>query len=112
MQGIFTSDGEAKRFESLTSITTAAIGVFTAANVEYQGKIAQAVLITVETASIRFCIDGTTPTTTAVSAVGHKMDAGQSYVVRGQNSIRKFSCINEVAANGAVVNCTYFFATT
>jgi hypothetical protein len=101
---IFATDGEAGRYEKLSAMTAAT--PFTPTNVEYKGKIAQAVLITVETQSIRFTLDGTTATVT----VGHKMDAGQSYVVRGEKSIRNFMAINAVASNGAELYCTLFFA--
>jgi hypothetical protein len=104
---VYSPEGECRRYEKLSSIT-ASIG-FTSAKIEYKGRIAQAALITVETAAIRFTMDGTTPVVTGGSVAGHKMDAGQSFVVRGTESIRNFRCINESASNGAVVFCSYYF---
>ena len=68
----------------------------------------KAALITVETAAINFTLDGTLPTATSGTNYGHKMDAGQSYVIRGYKNIRKFKCINAVASNGAIVKYTLF----
>jgi hypothetical protein len=51
---------------------------------------------------------GTNPTAIAGTDYGHQMDAGQSYVVRGYNNIRKFKCINAVASNGAIVKYSLF----
>lgn len=105
---IYASDGDCKTYEKIGT-TTSSIG-FTAAKLEYQGRIAKAVLITVETAAIRFTMDGSTAVVTATGGgVGHLMDVGQSYVVRGTISVRNFRCINAVASSGAVAHCSYFF---
>ena len=110
---VFAHDGECLGYESLT--TAAAIG-FTSTFYMYSrsgtgdGKIPmKAALITVETADIRFTLDGTTPTTTATTAVGHVMTSGQNYVIRGWDNIRKFQCVNAVDASGAVVKCSFFY---
>ena len=105
----FAHDGECKAYESLA--TTASIG-FTSTYYNYSSlnyMPMKAALITVETADIRFTMDGTTPTTTATTAVGHLMVSGQSYVVRGWENIRNFRCINAVASSGAVVRASYFY---
>lgn len=104
---VYAPEGDCRTYEKLSSIT-ASTG-FTAAKLLYKGRIAQAVLITVETAAIRFTMDGTTPVVTGASEAGHKIDAGQSFVVRGHESIRNFRCINESASNGAKVFCSYYF---
>jgi hypothetical protein len=105
---IFANDGECLAYEKIGT-TTSSIG-FTAAKVEYKGRIAKAVLITVETAAIRFTMDGSAAVVTATGGgVGHIVDVGQSYVVRGTKSTRNFRCINAVASSGAVVHCSYFF---
>jgi hypothetical protein len=70
---------------------------------------AKAALITVETASIRFSLSGHIAGTAAGSNIGHNMDAGQSYVVRGWDNIKKFSAINAVASNGAVIKYSLMF---
>ena len=69
----------------------------------------KAALITVEIAAIKFALSGTVPTATAGTNYVHQMDAGQSYVIRGYNNIRKFKCINAVAGNGAIVKYSLFF---
>ena len=106
----FTHDGECKAYESIA--TTAAIG-FTSTYFRYPsdfGAQMKAALITVETADIRFTMDGTTPVVTATGGgVGHLMVSGQSYVVRGWENIRNFRCINAVASSGAVVRCSFFY---
>jgi hypothetical protein len=108
---VFPIDGVAATYESLTTAT--AIG-FTSAKIlpvtgNYIGKQARSALISVETADIRFTFDGTTPTTTAVSAIGHLLRNGQSYEIFGEENVANFQCINAVAASGAVVKCTFRF---
>jgi hypothetical protein len=109
---VFNIDGIAGGFETLSTITTAK--GFTSAKIapitgSFTGKQARAVILSVETADIRFTIDGTTPTTTATTAVGHLLTSGSSYEITGEKNIANFSCINAVASNGAVVKCTYLF---
>lgn len=103
----FAHDGEAKAYESIA--TTASIG-FTSTYYSYGNLPCKAALITVETADIRFTLDGTTPVVTATGGgVGHLMVSGQSYVVRGWENIRQFRCINAVGSSGAVVRATFFY---
>jgi hypothetical protein len=99
--------GDPTGHEKLTTAT--AIG-FTAALITSGAKKARYVLISVETADIRFTLDGTTPVITATDGgVGHLLTAGQSYYVEGIPSVEQFLCINAVAASGAIVRCTPFF---
>lgn len=105
---VWAPDGECRGYEKL-SATTSSLG-FTAAKVEYKGRIAKAVLISVETADIRFTMDGTTPVVTATSGgTGHLLAVGQSFVVQGTESVRNFRCINAVASSGSVVICSFFY---
>jgi len=107
---IFSNDGACKNYEKIGTTTTA-IG-FTTAKIALTGGSfmeAKTALITVETASVRITMDGTTPTVTAGTGAGHLVDVGQSYVVRGIEAVRNFRCINAVASSGAVVHCSYFF---
>lgn len=67
------------------------------------------VLITVETADIRWTCDGTTPTVTAGTALGHIASNGDDITITGLDNIRRFRAINAVAANGATLRVTYFF---
>jgi hypothetical protein len=111
---VFAHDGECRGYETLA--TTAVIG-FTSSyynlSTNSTAKMAmKAALITVETDSIRFSMSSNASdyaSTTAGGAVGHKMDPGQSYVVRGWENIRNFRCINDVASSGAVVKCSFFY---
>lgn len=108
---VFIIDGVAATYESLTTAT--AVG-FTSAKIlpttgSYAGTQARAALISVETADIRLSIDGTTPTTTATTAVGHLLSAGSSWEILGEKNIANFLCINAVASSGAVVKCTFLF---
>ena len=71
-------------FESL-SISTVAVAI-TAGNIDQHHDDA---LITVETAAVRFRIDGTAPTAT----VGHVLEAGDVLTLRGIGEIGKFQAI-------------------
>jgi hypothetical protein len=105
---VWAPEGECRAYEKITD-TDDSIG-FTAAKVEYDGRIAQAALITVEVAAIRFTMDGTTPVITATSnGTGHLMDVGQSFIVRGTESIRNFRCINAVNDAGSIVFCSFYY---
>ena len=109
---VFSIEGVADQYETIGT-TTSSIG-FTAAKIlpttgDFIGKQARSVLMSIETGDIRFTIDGTTPTTTATTAVGHLLTAGMFYELAGENNISNFRCINAVASSGAVVKCTYLF---
>jgi len=67
-------------------------------------------VITVETAAINFCVDGTTPTITSGTYGGHMLNVGDVLTLNDISEIRKFRCINAVASSGAVVKVTYSFA--
>lgn len=86
---ILTTDGAAAAFAKTVSstaigLTNVAIG-FTAAQV----AAASRVLITVETQSVRFAYDGTTPT----AANGHLVAAGGTIALTGVVSIKKLLLI-------------------
>lgn len=107
---VFEIPGVASGFETLSTGT--AIG-FTSAKIlpttgNFAGQRARAVLISAE-GDVRFTIDGTTPTTTATTAVGHLLEDGSSWGVCGEQNVANFRCINAVAASGAKVKCTFFF---
>jgi len=108
---VYSNDGKCKSYEKIGT-TTSSIGFTTAKIALTTGdsyKEAKSALITVETASIRFTMDGTTPTVTEGTGAGHILDVGQSYVVRGVEAVRNFRCINAVASSGASVKSSYFF---
>ena len=68
------------------------------------------VVITVEVADIRWTIDGTVPTVSAGTGLGHIASLGDDITITGHDNIKNFRAINAVAANGAALRITYFFA--
>lgn len=73
--------------EELT-ISTAALG-FTAGVVQQAAGNAAIAVVTVETDSIRYWVDGSTPT----SSSGHLAPADSSFTICGLNSIKNFLAI-------------------
>lgn len=109
---VFALDGEAHGHEALAPGDTP-VGI-TAVYLQptsgkFKGLQAQAALITVEDNSMHFTIDGTTPTAHAGTDVGHQMDAGQSYVIRGIISLKNFLCIDRVSGSTSKVKVTVLF---
>jgi hypothetical protein len=66
-------------------------------------------VISVETAAINFCVDGSTPTVTSGTHQGHLLQVGDVLTLNDITEIMMFRCINAVASNGAVVKVTYAF---
>lgn len=100
---------EAFASEQLTSIVTALpltstkFKNFTAlGTVGDIAKSATVALLTQETNSIRYTMDGTTPTDT----VGTLLLAGQSLVIQGMGKIQKFQFIR--VTNDGTLTVTYF----
>jgi hypothetical protein len=80
---------------------------FSPANLLIKGQPCQEVLIVVENAPIRFTlVSNIVPN---VSGVGVKMSDGNSYVIKGTETIQNFKMIGAAIGNGAVVHCHYFF---
>lgn len=73
-----------------------------------KNRYADEVFISVETADIRATFDGTTPTVTAGTALGHLFSAGSTITLVGMDAISKFRAINAVDANGASLRVTYW----
>ena len=92
-------DFAAYDFEQIT-VGVAAIGP-TAAKVEGGGRPALRLLVTTETNSIRYRVDGTDPTAT----VGHLVAAPGSFEVTNPQDIRRFKMIR--ASADATVNITF-----
>jgi len=65
-------------------------------------KNAQRVLLTLETAAIRYTTDGTAPT----SSLGHLLNSGDILVLLGQPSIDNFRAIRDTGTTGTF-RCTY-----
>lgn len=109
---VFDTPGDAGTMETITPGDTATgitktirhpiSGV--GANTEATGA-----LLSVEDNTINFSIDGTTPTNKAGTNVGHKMDANQSYVIRGVQAVKDFKCVDRVSSSAGVVKVTPFF---
>ena len=59
---------------------------------------ASRVVCTCETAQMRYCYDGTTPTTT----VGHVLNANDVVVIMGDDAIKNFKAIRTTASSGAI----------
>lgn len=124
---VFDNEGEAGASFILSTITSsqgvvnASVGVIGGTAITamaellqpkrgaFQGLIAKAALITVETGTVTMTLDGSTPTVAAGTNLGHQFAAGQSYVIKGENNIRNCRFINTVAANGTVVKGTLFY---
>jgi hypothetical protein len=107
---VFADDGEAGAFETLSTLTTAK--GFTASLLTKDGVKAKSVQITCETADVRFCYDGTTPTVTAGTGAGHILSDGANFMVRGFNAVKKFRAINAVDGNNAALKCTFHYSDT
>ena len=84
-------------YESVT-VTDTAIGFSQSI---WAGNYCQTVTVTLETAPIRFRIDGTDP----ISTEGHLMQPGQSATVKGA-AITKFKAIRTGGTSG-VLKCSF-----
>lgn len=99
---------------SAIGITASLIKVGTASGNDHSGhtpfwRSATDAFITIETAAIRWTVDGTTPVVTATSGgTGHLANAGDVITLEGEDAIKKFRCINAVASSGALVFVTLF----
>ena len=99
------SEYQADGYEAITVNT--AVG-FTSSEIfptsgQFKSQKCQAVFCTLETDSIRFTLDGTTPSST----VGHLLTAGQNLTILNGHDIVKFRCI-KVTSN-ASLKVTYKF---
>ncbi len=86
--------------EELT-ISTVALG-FTAGTIQQAAGNAAIAVITVETDSIRYWLDGTTPT----SSSGHLAPADSAFTICGLNSIKNFLAIRVTL--DAAIKVSYF----
>lgn len=91
-------------FEQLT--VAAAATAFTAAKVEPDlsggSRQADTAQCRLETAQIRYTVDGTTPT----AGVGTLLEIGDNLVISGHDSIMRFRGFRTGAVSG-VLDCTY-----
>ncbi len=89
-----------------TGFTTSKISKSTGT---WTGQRATGAFITVEDNSINFTLDGSTPTQTGGTNVGHRLDAGQSRYIAGAQNVANFRCIDRTAGSAATVKATYFY---
>lgn len=66
-------------------------------------------LLTCEAETVNITFDGTAPTATSGTNVGHKFSAGESYVIRSGPNVRNFQCIDAVSGANGIVKVTPFF---
>ena len=104
---VIQTDRTPNCYESIT-VSTTAIG-FTLAEIKpntgiFKDMECHEVFCTLETASIRYCVDGTTATTD----VGHLVSAGQTITIRNKESIKNFSAYRDATTDG-VLKVTFFF---
>jgi len=83
-------------------VSTTAVGLTGAKISPSNASPAQAAFITVETASIRFRLDGATPTATE----GHLAEAGDALLLYGINTLRSFQAIRATTTD-AMIRITF-----
>jgi len=76
---------------------------------QFNNNRACAAMITIEDYSVHFTTDGTTPTTAATTNVGHRMDAGESTMIRGISEVNNFEYVDRVAGSNATVKVTVYY---
>jgi hypothetical protein len=94
-------------YEAIT-VSNTAIG-FTSTQIkptsgDFSGKVCQEVFCTLETDSIRFTLDGTTPT----NLIGHLLNAGQTLTIKNPADIAGFRAIR--VTGDASLKVTFKFA--
>lgn len=88
-------------YESVTVANSATS--LTAATYSPSGRThAQYALVTVETAAIRFTLDGTTPSNDADTPVGHLAAVGDVIELEGSNTIARFQAIRSTSTSGVL----------
>jgi hypothetical protein len=70
---------------------------------------ARRAIVSIETAAIRACWDGTIPTVTASQGAGILLNPGDILELTEPREIDFFRCINAVASNGATIRVVYEF---
>ena len=102
---IYSGDRDAGKYESIT-VSSTAIGCTSTLVVptsgEHTGMQCQGIFLTLETANVRFCYDGTTATTT----VGHLLTAGQTLTLSSPRDVAKLSMYRDDSTD-ATAHVTY-----
>jgi len=76
---------------------------------KFMGLTAKEMYITCEDNTVHWTCDGTTPTPTAGTNVGHKLYPGSSIVLKGLENIKNFQVINETAGSNGTLKITIMF---
>ena len=105
LSGTFTAAGEILTGAISTGVVTIIQGFLPIRSF----GMPKALFFTVEAASITYSIDGTTPTATGSTNLGHQLANGGSEVIRGWQNIQNFKAINTTDANGARMKYTLFY---
>jgi hypothetical protein len=91
-----------RTFEQLTVDATAGGVPFTAAKITNSSSLATWARCRLETAQIRFTVDGTTPT----SSVGTLLEVGDILPIHTREELLNFHAIRTGSSSG-VLDCTY-----
>ena len=102
---VYSGDRDAGKYESIT-VSSTAIGctgtLVLPTSGRFTGMQCQGVFITLETANVRFCYDGTTATT----SVGHLLTAGQTLTLTNPNDVKNLSMYRDDTTD-ATAHVTY-----
>ena len=102
---IIDADRPALHHESLTLASTVTPTVFTSAYVtaagQYANKECKEAFCTLETANIRYTLDGTTPST----QIGHLLAANASLIIKHPADIKNFQAMK--VSSDATLKVTY-----
>ena len=105
MKATMSMDGATDATEKVSSTNTAQLLITALAASLDPGRSIQGALVTVETNDIRFAF-GVAPTT---AGMGHILTAGQSIMLRGGQSVRKFQFVSKTADSAGVVHITVYY---
>ena len=112
MSYVFDLPGEADTYEKLTPGDTP-VGITAVirhpATGLFPGAEAIATLITIEDNTVTVAFDGSTPTNAAGTNLGHRLNAGDSIVLRGPNTIKNFKVVDTVSGSAGVAKISCFF---
>jgi hypothetical protein len=107
-QRVYDVEGKPRDHKQLSSMTSATGLPNDKINHPTYGP-AVSITFSVETAAVRCSWHGVDPTVAGATQVGHPLNAGDSYTVRGIEAVQQFKCINNVAGNAAVVMVTFYY---
>jgi len=103
---------EAENLNITGSLTQANIATIVGDSIDItfaKNKHAQMALVTGEAQSAMFTVDGTTPTETGGTRVGHQLPADHSIILETPDEIENFLCVDYTAQNACYVKVTCYF---